>query len=332
MVALPAAAGLAGTWTRLQDAGWSPRSGFQMAASNGALIVAGGTSGPSVCFNDAYVLRGGAWSPLPFSNPSWSPRSDFAMASFSNGTIVLCGGQNEVGGESSFKDVWALDAGLERFRRLPDAPWLHRVGHSMSACPASGGQSERLILTGGGSTRTGIFPRQYNDVWAMDNSGHWSELGQAPWHARWLHSTTCLSDGTLLLVGGHSGFHFFNDVWAMSVAGEWSQLSPAAPWSPRSGFGMVALSGDVVLVGPGVGSTDFWAMEWTSRAQGGGAWSKIGDVPVNSDRSAYGLAASPNNTRSAILAGGTLLKNGVHNYNDVWQLTLAEEGKTIIAV
>ena len=74
-----------------------------------------------------------------------------------------------------------------------------------------------MILTGGGTTRSGFFIKQYNDVWAMDGNGVWEELPQAPWHARWLHRTSCRSDGKLVLAGGYSGFQTFNDVWVTVV-------------------------------------------------------------------------------------------------------------------
>jgi len=296
-----------------------------MVLSNNDLIVAGGTSGPGSSFNDVYKMHGGLWYPLPFSNPNWSPRSDFAMVALRNGTVVLAGGQNEDGGDASLNDVWAMDPDTHTFHKMPDAPWKHRVGHSMSVCAGAGGSAERIVLTGGGNTRAGVFIWQYNDVWAMSGDGTWSSLGDAPWHKRWLHGTVCLSDGTVLLAGGHSGFQEFNDVWSMSHDGKWTELSPAAPWSTRAGFGMVALPGDLVIVGPDEGREDAWALDWSS---GKTSWQSLGKVPF-SDRGGYGIAPAPNGTKSALIAGGTLLSQGIHNYNEVWQISLEDSFLTV---
>merc|ERR1719263_2383864 len=84
-------------WTQLPDAGWSPRSAFQMAVSGDNVIVAGGTDDPSRFFNDAYrmSLSDGNWYPLPFSSPQWPARANFGMSVLTNGSVVITGGQQQ---------------------------------------------------------------------------------------------------------------------------------------------------------------------------------------------------------------------------------------------
>lgn len=308
------------TWTQLPDAGWSPRSAFRMVVSGDDVIVAGGTDDPSRFFNDAYRmnLSDGSWYPLPFATPQWGARASFGMSALKNGTIVLTGGQQEDGGHASFQDVWALDA--LKWRQLPDAPWRRRVGHAQSTCRGADG-SDRIIISGGASTDAGIFISVYNDVWSMSLDGRWTQLANVPWKKRFLHATTCLSDGSLVLTGGHSGFQDFNDVWLMSSSGQWNQLVDAAPFSKRSRFGMVTFPDDSVLAGEGMSKEDFWFTEDIRN----GSWQSLGRPPF-SERYDYGMVALPKgdavNGRSALIAGGTLLENGIHNYNNVYRLDI----------
>lgn len=310
-------------WNQFPDAGWSPRSGFQMATVGSDVLVFGGTDDPGRSFNDAYRLRSGLWYPLPFSSPMWNGRSDFGMSKLANGTLVLTGGQNQDGGHPSLNDVWVVDAteDLMSWHQMPQAPWTRRVAHSQSTCPQVSGYPERTIITGGGNTRSGIIIKQYTDNWAMAADGSWTQLPDGPWHKRWLHSTACLSDGSLVLAGGHSGFNVFNDVWMLSPNDEWTELSAAAPWSKRSQFGMVAFPDDSLLIG-GDGNQAFYFTSSVTQ----GTWTSLGKPPF-SERSEYGMTISPNGTRAALIAGGTLLSQGIHNYNDVWEITVSEDGE-----
>eukprot|EP00931_Biecheleriopsis_adriatica_P092632 TRINITY_DN66423_c0_g1_i1.p1 TRINITY_DN66423_c0_g1~~TRINITY_DN66423_c0_g1_i1.p1 ORF type:complete len:340 (+),score=41.15 TRINITY_DN66423_c0_g1_i1:69-1088(+) len=315
----------AGNWTQLSGAGWSPRSGFQMAVPGNSVIVAGGTDDPSRFYNDAYrmTLSDGLWSPLPFSSPQWPARASFGMSAYANGTLVLTGGQQEDGGHASLNDVWALDApdsSTPQWRQLPNAPWKHRVGHAQSTC------KDRVVITGGASTDAGVFISVYSDVWSMASDGSWTEIPGAPWHKRFLHSTTCLSDGSLVLAGGHSGFSDFSDVWLMSPDGKWKELTAKAPFSTRVRFSMVSFADDSVLVGEGMSKEDFWIAENVEQVS---SWRSLGRPPF-SERYDYGLVALPSNTttgkRTALVAGGMLLSQGIHNYNEVYRLVVDGSG------
>jgi hypothetical protein len=316
-----------GEWTQLADAGWSPRSGFQMAVSGEDVVVAGGTNDPSTFFNDAYrlSLKDGKWYPLPFSSPQWPPRANFGMSVLHNGTIIMTGGQQQDGGTASLNDVWALDtpaADGAAWRKLPDAPWPHRVGHAQATCQSSDG--EHVIIAGGVSSDAGIFMTQYQDVWSMSSDGAWRKLHDAPWHKRFLHNMVCLSGGRLVLTSGHSGFTDYNDVWMMSPDGSWSEVTSAAPFSTRGRFGMVAFPDDSVIVGEGMSKEDFWlgTVRGTEIA-----WQSLGKPPF-SERYDYGMVALPSNgtkqARTALVAGGMLLSNGIHNYNNVYRLEVGD--------
>lgn len=315
-------------WTQLPDAGWSPRGGFQMVASKDRVVVAGGTAGPGYDYNDAYQLNlnDGLWYPLPFSSTQYPARSDFGMSVLTNGTIVLTGGQNQDGGHGAFNDVWALDyvGSTGGWRQLPKAPWKGRVGHAQATCrSADGAGLERLVIAGGASSRASVWISVYNDVWAMSVDGTWTQLPEAPWHKRFLHNMACLSDGRLLMTGGHSGFQDFNDVWLMSPSGDWKELTKAAPFSRRTQFGMVSFPDNSVIVGGGMSEQEFWLGEQAGADEF--KWRSLGKAPF-SDRYAYGLVALPPNKsvtkRVALLAGGTLLEQGIHNYNNVYKFTI----------
>lgn len=317
-------------WSQLEDAGWSPRSAFQMEISADSVIVAGGTDDPSRFFNDAYrmTLNDGLWYPLPFGSPQWPTRANFGMSALANGTLILTGGQQQDGGHSSLSDVWALDVPTERgqWRQLPDAPWKRRVGHGQSTC------GDRVIVTGGASTDAGVFISVYNDVWSMASDGSWALLPSPPWHKRFLHNTACLSDGTLVLTGGHSGFSDFNDIWIMSPLGEWREVTPKAPFSPRARFGMVSFSDDSVLVGEGMSKEDFWFAENIHDAT---SWRSLGRPPF-SERYDYGMVALPSNAstskRTALVAGGMLLSQGIHNYNTVYRIVIDDASWSEVVV
>lgn len=309
-------------WTQLPDAGWSPRSAFQMALSGENVIVAGGTNDPSNYYNDAYrmSLTNGLWYPLPFSSKQWPPRANFGMSTLSNGSVVLTGGQQQDGGHASLKDVWMLvDAGGQ-WHQLPDAPWPHRMGHTQATCKGSAGTEERVIVTGGVSNNAGFFRTTYHDVWSMAPDGTWTQLPDAPWTKRFLHGSACLSDGSLVMTGGAGGFKDFNDVWLMSSDGTWKELTSAAPFSTRARFGMVAFADDSVLVGEGMSKEDFWLGNIKENT-----WKSLGKPPF-SERYDYGMVVLPSNkstsARTALVAGGMLLEEGIHNYNNVYRLAV----------
>ena len=54
-----------------------------------------------------------------------------------------------------------------------------------------------------------------------------------------------------------------NDVWASSNGTNWTQVTPAAPWSPRYGLGVVVFNNQMWVLGGYVdtsGFDDVWAL------------------------------------------------------------------------
>merc|ERR1712216_360857 len=98
----------------------------------------------------------------------------------------------------------------------------------------------------------------------------------------------------------------------------------SAPFSARARFSLVAFADDSLLVGEGMSKEDFWLGDVRKE----GSWKSLGRPPF-SERYDYGMVALPSNGsashRTALVAGGMLLENGIHNYNSVYKLEITDD-------
>jgi PKD repeat protein len=136
-----------------------------------------------------------------------------------DGSIVLMGGSidNNLVPPVYKNDVWQLMYnGGSWSPRTTNAPWLPRAWATSVVLP------DGSIILMGGSGPSGF---SYNDVWMSKDSGAtWKlQTASAPWPGRRAHTSTMMSNGNIVLMGGAIAKGSFNDVWHVSFAGSTAQ-------------------------------------------------------------------------------------------------------------
>lgn len=161
---------------------------------------------------------------------------------------------------------------------LGNAPWPERDYHAGVVLPDG-----RFVVCGG---RTGFRGGRYersNDVWVLDpNTGHWQDLGEAPWRPRSGHAAAMLPDGRLAICGGEEGGGCrFRDVWALTLGAAhvvWEDLGEA-PWAARSGHAAALLPDGRLVVCGGYGRRDACLRDVWAFTASTGRWEALEDAP-----------------------------------------------------
>jgi len=235
----------------------------------------------------------------------WPPRSRFGSVVLPNGHILVFGGL--VGPRN---DVWrSVDRGLSWECVTLDAPWSARWGTRAIAMPCG------TIALLGGVDSTGC---NLNDIWQSTNGGKdWEVVPEASWCARVGHGVVTLPGGVLLLMGGLGSDCMLNDIWKSIDGGRsWQRIADAAPWSPRSWFGLVATTSSdgwrLVLFG-GVGdSNHLFSDVWCSH-DGGTSWEQLVKEAPWAPRRGHHVAVLPGN--AILMMGGRAAHSEL---NDIW--------------
>lgn len=244
------------TWTRKSStAAWSARCYHQVVTlSDGSFVLMGGwwhNTGPGeVRYNDVWrSADGGVTWQQQTASAEWSARASFRAEVMSDDSIVIMGGNGNVG--TAYKnDVWrSTDAGATWTQMTITASWLARYQHTSVVTP------DNEILVMGGQTLYGVI----SDVWASTDYGAtWKQRTVSPgWGARYLFGAAVAPDRSIWVLGGLlNGIGDKNDVWRSTDSGEtWTQLADA-DWSGRNGFGCLSLSDRSVMVLGGSQPTD----------------------------------------------------------------------------
>lgn len=201
---------------------------------------------------------------------------------------------------------------------LGDAPWPERDYHAGVVLPDG-----RFIVCGG---RTGFRGGRYertNDVWVLDpDTGHWQDLGEAPWRPRSGHVAALLPDGRLAICGGEEGGgQRFRDVWALTLGAaqaEWEDLGEA-PWGARSGHAAALLPDGRLVVCGGYGRReaclrDVWAFTAST-----GRWEALDDAPWTAR---FGHTATMLSDGRLVVCGGRGAGDDMY-LSDTWTLSPA---------
>lgn len=274
-------------WTRVPDATWSARGGFQAAVFKNRLWVMGGyahTGGNNYYFNDVWsTLDGKTWNWE--GNGGWSPRSDFQAAVFRDRLWVI--GGEDINGH--YGDVWSTGNGVT-WTKEPNPTWSKRMDFRTAVF------GQKLWLMGGWD---GFW--SFNDVWSTPDGRTWTQEPSAPWQKRYGFEVAVFRD-RLWVMGGdddiwssedgriwrfeanwqkHTFFQaevFNNRLWALGGQYSYDQLSnsvlstvdgnaweqnPNANWSARSWHQSVVFNGRLWVMGGHSGQFehDVWASD-----------------------------------------------------------------------
>ncbi|MDD4138316.1 MAG: kelch repeat-containing protein, partial [Methanoregula sp.] len=206
------------TWTLMNaNANWSARYFHRsVALPDGSIVLMGGINKGGTSFNDTWrsTDKGATWTQV---NPSsgWSVRHLFSSVAAADGSIVLTGGEEDIGRRTrDTNDTWrSTDKGYTWTEMNASSGWPARQSHT-SVATADGS----ILLMGGVSTSN------YNDMWrSTDNGATWTEMNAIrQFSARADHSSVALPDGNILVIGGY-GTNYLNDVWQFNPAGSAAQ-------------------------------------------------------------------------------------------------------------
>ncbi len=299
-------------WTQqTANAGWSARFYHSsVVMSDGSIIMMGGTDSPINILNDTWqsVDNGSTWA-LVNGSSGWSARTSPTSVAMPDGSIVLMGGENDIG-TYYLNDTWrSTDKGATWMQRTASAGWSARKGHSSVALPDGS-----IVLMGGYD-----HVNFYNDTWrSVDNGSTWALMnGSSGWSGRDFHSSVALPDGSIVLMGGESGFSsdVKNDVWRSVNNGvTWTQVNASAGWSARLLHSSVAMpDGSIVLMGGYDHISPQKNDTWRSK-DNGTTWTQLPDA---------GWTARNSHSSVALPDGSIVLMGGAGDipvvYNDVWR-------------
>jgi non-specific serine/threonine protein kinase len=205
-----------------------------MAASfDGEAYVFGGTLGDGEISDAAFVLRDGAWQPLP---PMPEPRTA-GGAAVAGGLIYVVGG---VGPEGVAERTLVLDPAAGRWSVTEG---LGRPREHMGVAA----DGDRVYAVGGRAGSLAGFP----DVEVLDSgTGSWTPLPDLP-TPRGGMAAVATSNGYVVAAGGEEEGGTFDEVDAFDVDAErWLALPPLP--TARHGVGVVAVGTTVYVIAGGV--------------------------------------------------------------------------------
>jgi len=245
------------TWIeQTAAAAWTARTQFAgVVLSGDNIIIAGGFGAASA---DVWhsTDAGVNWHQQTTSGTMWTRRYGHAIVSLSDESIVLMAGEENASPYNYTNDVWrSTTQGVTWTQQTASAGWSARRNPSVVSMPDGS-----IVIMGGGIRSS---PYCTNDVWrSTDNGATWTCMTSgAVWSPRQYFSSVCLSDGSIVIMGGLNSLTSIptNDVWKSTDSGAtWTQLTDDT-WSIRSALGSTTLSGDIVVVVGGRNpDTDVW--------------------------------------------------------------------------
>lgn len=244
-------AALTGKWSKLADGPWEPREGLMVASTGDQMVLTGGRGTHGVGFsggNDVWRSEDGAnWTKAP--EAEWGRRSyHILLGPDAAGCLFLMGGQTF---SEFYNDVWKTCDQAETWSQvLKEAPWGVRAGLGGTM------HNGKMVIAGGCHDNVkydpGLFRKFYNDVWSSADGKTWEQQASNPgWKGRSGPRLISFA-GKLYIIAGEVGFTTSTqlaDVWSSADDGKtWSVVQSTPSYSARSGHGVVAVPGYMILV------------------------------------------------------------------------------------
>jgi len=242
---------LEGAWSKLGDGPWGPREGLMVASVGDSMILTGGRGSHGVGFaGGADVWRttdGSNWTNAP--EAPWGRRAyHILLGPDKAGCLFLMGGQTF---SEFYNDVWKTCDQAETWTQVTkEAPWGARAGLGGTM------HNGQLVIAGGCHDNVkydpGLFRKFYQDVWTSPDGENWTLVTSTPgWKGRSGPRLMSFSN-KLYLIAGERGFTTSTqlaDVWSSADSGKtWSLVQATPSFSARSGHGVVAVPGYMVLI------------------------------------------------------------------------------------
>eukprot|EP00930_Biecheleria_cincta_P030642 TRINITY_DN21218_c0_g2_i3.p1 TRINITY_DN21218_c0_g2~~TRINITY_DN21218_c0_g2_i3.p1 ORF type:complete len:1958 (-),score=371.28 TRINITY_DN21218_c0_g2_i3:64-5937(-) len=274
------------TWTELPTPSWPARSGHQVVAYEGKLILMGGVADENRRLRDAWESYDGSkWNELPC--PKWSGRyghKALVKTLSLKGAppkeyVILMGGN--VAGDKAMKDAWASDSGGFSWEELDQPPFSPRWNFSLvswnhmlivtGGCDETGPLNDAWVMQGNAwpdkgksSTTRASLAAQRNNIAAemaqgIPSTAFWQHFPDQPWGRRSQHQALPYRGQIAIFGGVDAKGNVLHDAW-LSGSGDYWQELPKGTWSSASGrYGHQALvseDGRPFVVGGAGGGRD----------------------------------------------------------------------------
>jgi PKD repeat protein len=228
------------------------------------------------------------------SDAGWEPRHSMGYTITPNGDLFIAGGMSTIIPLVTFNDTWkSSDNGITWTLQSTGNAWGGSVGGGRFGHRLDALADGSLLITGGGIYNpTGVCK---NDTWRSTDDGiTWTLVSNSSgYQPRSGHSSTVLSDGSILIAGGADIYgNVFTDVWRSTNNGtSWTKMTDNIgidiPWG-TSYAPMTALNNsEVLLIGGtrGVGGSPVYGNISSVRYSSnyGANWTIISDTPINQD-------------------------------------------------
>lgn len=304
-------------WLKLADGPWSAREGLMAVTTPDGIYMSGGrdTLGASAVADVWFTTNGTLWKQMP--KVPWAARAYHAMFFYQKCLWVMGGQHVSFIGNPFYNDVWKSCDGAQTWHSLGNAPWKTRAGIAFEIFDG------KMIVAGGcfGSS-IGSGRKFLNDVWASSDGVQWTQLTpNASWTAR-SGARLVVLQNKLLLLAGEVGFTpetQDGDVWSSVDGSVWEVVTTTPGWSARSGHGVVALGGEVLVI---AGWHDNKCLHDLWSSSDGKTWGMVSNTTWNcSDDSCGKFDFWPlvfNSNSTLLTMGGS---NAYSTFGKMWQDT-----------
>ncbi|CAJ1396527.1 unnamed protein product [Effrenium voratum] len=297
------------------------------------MFLIGGASPQGELSSDVWRSddKGKSWKQLEPRSKRFTPRRGHAAVVDPKRVILIVMGGFS-GRAKVDSDCWSSQDGYV-WRSLGSAPWTARHGHAAVMT------SNSWIVMLGGHDRHSYL----SDVWKIHHASQpmsmthlraqWVRVtNNAPWTARYGHTTLVDADDVIYLLGGFFAeketgrVQCFNDVWSSADLGQtWHLVTAHAPWPGRYQHAATITSTGEFFVLGGL-SVDLERLPDVWRSQDRGvSWVEV--TRASSWAARYEHAALVDANDTIYVLGG--IAQGAEAFADVWlsQQTCADHVK-----
>jgi PGF-pre-PGF domain-containing protein len=334
------------TWTLMNaSSGWSARYGSNsIVLPDGSIVLMGGYDVGDNYINDTWrsTDNGSTWTLVNLSS-GWSERYSPSSVVLPDGSIVLMGGYDV--GDNFMNDTWRITTAGST-EQNPSHTYAQTGTYQVALQAYNADGYDNTIKTDyitatdpvvpvanfTSNVTSGSFPLivGFTDLssnsptdWAWyfgdENLSDtaWTEVNSSSgWPVRYASSCVVLSDGSIVLMGGHGEADDLNDTWKSTDNGAtWTQVNASSGWERRSSHTSVVLPDDSIVLMGGYGAS-YYNDTWRS-TDNGATWTLM--------NASSGWSARDGHSSVALSDGSILLLGGHEGSssicNDTWRST-----------